>query len=221
MDQAKAAGFWQAVLEQADALRAPLALQPEDAGWEEAVGRVTAAMEALDAAAREVDERLGVEATQAPVQDGPLILLAVTCGCNVEAIDAVLALVHAAPALPPGLNTCAFKPPVPPEVIAGFGTMAFAGQEVRFDAVRFLARPSQDEPGRYDIVCFAPSEARTPFDEDVPGSMATQMVLGMGIGEFKLMTRIGQIGVVLGEDLPPGTVTSWELNQLIDQATVH
>lgn len=221
MDHAKAANFWQTVLEQADVLRAPLSCTPEDAGWDQVVTQVTAAMEALDGAVREFDERLGVEATQAPVPDGGLIQLAITCGCNVDAIDAVLALVEAAPALPARLTVCAFKPPVPAEVISSFGTMQFAGQEVAFDAIRFIARPSEDEAGKYDIVCFAPNEAQTPFDEGVPGSMAVQMVLGMGIGEFKLMTCIGQIGVVLSDDPPTEAVTSWELNEVMERTPLH
>lgn len=221
MEQAKAANFWQTVLEQADVLRAPLSCTPDDAGWDQVVTQVTAAMEALDAAVREVDERLGVEATQAPVPEGGLILLAITCGCNVDAMDAVVALVEAAPALPDRLTVCAFKPPVPAEVISSFGTMQFAGQEVAFDAIRFIARPSEDEAGKYDIVCFAPNEAQTPFDEGVPGSMAVQMVLGMGIGEFKLMTCIGQIGVVLNDDPPAEAVTSWELNEQMERSPLH
>lgn len=221
MDQAKAANFWQTVLEQADVLRAPLSCTPDDAGWDQVVTQVTAAMESLDTAVREVDERLGVEATQAPVPDGGLIQLAITCGCNVDAMDAVVALVDAAPALPARLAVCAFKPPVPAEVISSFGTMQFAGKEVAFDAIRFIARPSEDEPGKYDIVCFAPTEAQTPFDEGVPGSMAVQMVLGMGIGEFKLMTGIGQIGVVLSDDPPAEAVPSWELNELMDRSPLH
>jgi hypothetical protein len=106
---------------------------------------------------------------------------------------------------------------MPAEVISGFGTMQFAGQEVAFDAVRFIARPSEVEAGKYDVVCFAPNEAQTPFDEGVPGSRAVQMVLGMGIGELKLMTRIGQIGVVLTDEPPAAAVTSWELNELIER----
>jgi hypothetical protein len=209
------------VLEHSDALRAPLSCDPEDAGWDHVVTQVTAAMEAVNAAAREVDERLGVEAAQAPVQGGSLIQLAITCGCNVEAIDAVLALVDSAPALPAGLTICAFKPPVPGDVISGFGTMQFAGKEVAFDAVRFIARPSEEAAGKYDVVCFAPNEAQTPFDEGVPGSMAVQMVLGMGIGEFKLMTRIGRIGVVLTDEPPAASVTSWELNGLMERTSLH
>jgi hypothetical protein len=221
MDHDKASGFWQTVLEQADALRAPLSCDPDDAGWDHVVAQVTATMEILGAAAREVDERLGVEAAQAPEQDGGLIQLAITCSCNVEAIDAVLALVAAAPALPAGLTVCAFKPPVPAEMISSFGAMQFAGQEVAFDAVRFIARTSEDEAGKYDVVCFAPNAAQTPFDEGVPGAMAVQMVLGMGIGELKLMTRIGRIGVVLSDEPPVGAVTSWELNAIMERNTIH
>jgi hypothetical protein len=221
MNHDKAAGFWQAVLEQADALRAPLSCDPGDAEWDHAVARVTAAMEALDTAAREVDERLGVEAAQAPEQDGSLIQLAITCRCNAEAIDAVLALVAAAPALPTGLTVCAFKPPVPAQVMSGFGPMQFAGQEVAFDAVRFIAQPSEEDEGKHDIVCFAPKQAQTPFDEGVPGSMAVQMVLGMGIGELKLMTRIGRIGVVLTDEIPAAAVPSWELNEIMERDSLH
>lgn len=219
MDDQAAAGFWQTVREQADALRAPLSTSPDEAGWDDVVAQVGAAMEVLEAAVREVDERLGVEATQA--QDAGNVQLAITCGCNVEAMDEVLALVAAAPALPAGLSAVAFKQPVPAEVISGFGNMEFAGQEVAFDAVRFIARPAESGNGRYDIVCFAPSQVETPFDEGVPGSMAVQMVLGMGIGELKLMTRIGQIGVVLTDEPPQGAMTSWELNQIMDEHKVH
>lgn len=219
MDDQAAAGFWQTVREQADALRAPLSSSPDEAGWDDVVAQVSAAMEVLETAVREVDERLGVEATQA--QDAAGVQLAITCGCNMEAMDEVLALVGAAPALPAGLSAVAFKQPVPAEVIAGFGNMEFAGQEVAFDAVRFLARPTEAGDGRYDVVCFAPSQVETPFDEGVPGSMAVQMVLGMGIGELKLMTRIGQIGVVLTDEPPEGALTSWELNQLMDSKQVH
>jgi hypothetical protein len=51
--------------------------------------------------------------------------------------------------------------------------------------------------------------------------MTVQMALGMGIGERKLMTRIGQIGVVLTDEPPAAAVTSWELNDILERTSLH
>lgn len=220
MDQGKTAEFWATVLSHADVLRAPLAAEPETAQWVEAVEQATGAVPVLDAAAKAVDETLSVEIEQVPAEsdEGSAILLAISCGCNPEGIDAVLALVDAAPALPAGLSACAFKPPVPRHAAEALGAVEIAGTPVALDSLRFLPKPSASQPGAYDIACFVPPAAVTDMDQGIPGALASQLVLGMGIGELKLMTRIASIGVAVTSEPPAGALTSWELNELLDQA---
>lgn len=219
MNHEKTAQFWEAVLSHVDALRASLQVGPGTQAWAQAVEKATNVVPVLDAAAKAVDEHLSVEIEQVPAGDGSTILLAISCGCNPQGLDAVLGLVDAAPALPPGLSTCAFKPPIPRDAAEGLGTMELAGKQVVPGSLRFLAKPSATEPGAYEIACFVPAAAVTDMDHGIPGALASQLVLGMGIGEFKLMTRVAKIGVAVTDAPPAEAVTSWELNELIDQAT--
>ncbi|NML17137.1 hypothetical protein [Azohydromonas caseinilytica] len=218
MSHEKTEKFWETVLRHADVLSAPVHLEPETPEWERAVEQATDLVTVLDDAAKEVDQRLSVEINQVPQGEGSAILLAISCGCDPEGIDAVLALVEAAPALPAGLSTCAFKPPVPREVAESFGAMEIADKQVPISALRYLAKPSASEPGAYDIACFVPSTAVTDMDHGIPGSLASQLVLGLGLGELKLMTRVARIGVAVTDAPPEGAVTSWELNEVLDQA---
>jgi hypothetical protein len=85
--------------------------------------------------------------------------------------------------------------------------------------LRFLAKPSATEPGAYDVACFVPTAAVTGMDHGIPGSLASQLVLGLGIGEIKLMTRVAKIGVAVTDAPPADAVTAWDLNEILDQAT--
>ena len=215
MNQQQATGFWNTVRAHADVLRAPAHLAPESVEWGEAVEAAIDKLEAIDAAARAFDERLSVEINQVPTQEGSTVLLAVSCGCDPEGIDAVRTLMDAAPELPAGLSACAFKPPVPREMAESQGPMDLVGKEVDVTAVRYMAKPSDAEPGAFDIACFVPPGAVTDMDQGVPGSLASQLVLGMGIGELKLMTKVARIGVAVTDAPPAGAVTSWDLDELL------
>ena len=221
MNHEKAREFWDIVQSHADVLRAPLHVEPGTPDWEQAVAKATDIVPVLDDAAKDVDQRLSVEIEQVPAEGGSAILLAISCGCDPEGMDVVLALVADAPLLPTGLSTCAFKPPIPREAAEGFGAMEIADKQVAVSAVRYLARPSASEPGAYDIACFVPTAAVTDMDHGIPGSLASQLVLGMGIGELKLMTRIAKIGVAVTDTPPAAAVSAWELNEILDQAALR
>jgi hypothetical protein len=220
MNRETTVNFWKTVLAHADVLCAPLQFELDTPEWEQAVEVATDLMPVLDDAAREVDSRLSVELNQVPHGSGTAIQMAVSCGCDPEGIETVLAVVEAAPALPSGLKACAFKPPMPQEAAQGIGAMEIADKQVPIGAVRFLAKPSASEPGAFDIACFVPAAAVTDMDHGIPGSLASQLVLGLGIGEFKLMTRIARIGVAVTDMPPAAAVTAWELNGFLDQAAV-
>lgn len=211
MNPTKAADFWQAVLAHADQLRLPAQLTPDAPEWQKAVEGLRRAGEVLADAAAAFDERLGVEIDNTPTQDSAAIRLSVTCNGDPDGVDSVLELTAAAPPLPAGLVVNAFKPPVPKEVLAEFGVMEFAGTEVTFQDVRYVAAPSEDIPGRYDVVCFLPPEAATEFDEDNPGITVAALVLGMGLGELNVMTHVARLGVLVTSKLPADSVTAWDL----------
>jgi hypothetical protein len=211
MNPIKAADFWQAVLAHADQLRLPAQLTPDAPGWQKAVEGIRRAGEVLADAAAAFDEHLGIEIDNTPTQDGAAIRLSVTCNGDPDGVNAVLALTAAAPPLPAGLVVNAFKPPVPKEVLAEFGVMEFAGTEVEFRKVKYRAAPSEDILGHYDIVCFLPPEAATEFDEDIPGITVAALVLGMGLGELKVMTLVARLGVLLTGKAPQDSVSVWDL----------
>jgi hypothetical protein len=219
MNHEKMTRFWDTVVSYADVLRAPLALNPETQEWEQAVEKATDVATVLDDAAREVDQRLSVEINQVWAEGSSAIQVTISCGCDPEGSDAVLALVDAVPALPTGLRSCAFKPPIPKELAESFGAMEIADKQVAISALRFLAKPSATEPGAYDVACFVPTAAVTGMDHGIPGSLASQLVLGLGIGEIKLMTRVAKIGVAVTDAPPADAVTAWDLNEILDQAT--
>ncbi|WP_028998438.1 hypothetical protein [Azohydromonas australica] len=211
MTATKAADFWQTVLAHADQLRLLSQLTPDEPGWQHAIKGVRQAGEVLADAVAAFDERLGIEIDNTPTQDGSAIRLAVTCNGDPDGVDAVLALTAAAPALPDGLIVHAFKPPVPKEVMADFGVIEFADTEVRFQDVRYVAAPSEDSPGRYDIVCFLAPEAAIDVDENIPGITVAAVVLGMGLGELKVMKLVARLGVLLTNEPPANSVSAWEL----------
>lgn len=218
MNHEKMTRFWDTVVSYADVLRTPLALNPETQEWEQAVEKATDVVTVLDDAAREVDQRLSVEINQVWAEGSSAIQVTVSCGCDPEAHDAVLALVDAVPALPSGLRSCAFKPPIPKELAESFGVMEIADKQVDISALRFLAKPSATEPGACDIACFVPTAAVTDMDHGIPGSLASQLVLGLGIGELKLMTRVARIGVAVTDTPPADAVTAWDLSEVLDQS---
>jgi hypothetical protein len=215
MNQQEASGFWDTVLAHADVLRAPALLTPESFEWSQAVDEAMDKVDLIDDAARAFDQRLSVEFNQVPAGEGSTVLLAVSCGCDPAGIDTVRALVDAAPALPAGLSACAFKPAVPWALAEGQGPMDLLGKEVVVQTLRYMAKPSADEPGAFDIACFVPTAAVTDMDQGVPGSLASQLVLGMGIGELKLMTKVARIGVAVTAAPPADAVTAWELDELL------
>jgi hypothetical protein len=222
MNHEKARIFWDTVLLHADVLRAPLEMEPATPDWDLAVENATDLMPMLDDAAKEVDQRLSVEIEQVPTGSGSALLLAVSCDCDPEGMDSVLELVADAPVLPAGLKTCAFKPPIPQEAAESFGAVEIADKQVVVSAVRYLAKPSTSEPGAFDVACFVPTTAVTDMDHGIPGSLASQLVLGMGIGELKLMTRVAKIGVAVTDVPPAAAVTAWELNEILERAvTAH
>jgi hypothetical protein len=221
MNEIKAAEFWQAVQAHAVQLRAPSQLNPNAPGWEDAIEGVRKAGEILADAAAAFDEYLSVEIDNTLTQDGAAIRLTVTCNGDPDGVDAVLALTAAVPALPAGLLVNAFKPPVPRQVLADFSTMDFAGTEVQFQDVRYVAAPSAESPGRYDISCFLPPEAATVLDDDIPGITVAALVLGMGLGELKMMTLMARLGVLLTTEPPASSLSAWELADRLSGSTGH
>ena len=221
MNETRAAEFWQAVLAHADQLRVPSQLNPEAPGWQEAIKDVKEAAEVLANAAAAFDEHLSVEIDNTPTQDGAAVRLAITCNGDPDGMEAVLALTTSAPALPAGLLVNAFKPPVPREVLADFSTMDFAGIEVRFQDVRYVAASSVENPGRYDIGCFLPPEAATVFDDDIPGITVAALVLGMGLGELKTMMLVARLGVLLTREPPADSLSAWELADRLSGSAGH
>lgn len=173
-------------------------------------------------AACDIDPLLSVEIEPVPNNDGVVLSLIITCNHNPEGIEAVQDFVAWAPPMPPRLQACAFTPPLPKETARELDSLELLGREVPLQKVRFLAEPSNTAPGTFDIVGFVPPSGITGMDpEEVPGTVVANVVLSMGIGELRVMTRIRSIGIAVTEKPPADAVAAWDLLEIIDRAPTH
>jgi hypothetical protein len=96
-------------------------------------------------------------------------------------------------------------------------SLEILGQEVPLQQVRFMAEPSTAAPGTFDVACFVPNAAVTEMaPQGVPGALVADVLLNMGIGELRVMTRVSRIGIAVTDQPPPGALQAWELVGIID-----
>jgi hypothetical protein len=222
MDQRKVRDFWTTVRDNARTLCAVLDASPAGPGLQGEIQRIGRVVQTLRNAAADIDPLLSVEVDQVPVNDGALLRIAISCNHDPDGIEAVQELVAAAPAMPPRIQVCAFSQPVPREMALELGSLELLGQEVPIRQVRFLAEPSATASGTFDIACFVPKWAVPDMDpEGVPGALLANIVLSMGIGELRVMTRISSIGIAVTQQAPPESVLAWDLIDIIDSALAH
>ncbi|WP_028999973.1 hypothetical protein [Azohydromonas australica] len=222
MDQHKARDFWQTVLNNSAQLCAVLDATPTGHGLRQGLQRIDRIVQTLRHAAADIDPLLTVEVDLVPAEDGAVLRIAVSCNHDPEGIETVQQLVAAAPAMPPRIQVCAFTPPTPKAMARGLTSLEVHGRDVPIQKVRFIAEPSTAAPGTFDIACFVPLSALTDQDpEDVPGALVANIVLSMGIGELRVMTRVSSIGIAVTEQPPPEALQAWDLVEIFDSALVH
>lgn len=222
MNQTKARDFWRTVEQAAGTLCAVLDMSSAGRELQQGIRRIGRLVQKLRSAAADIDPLLTVEVDQVPADDSTVLRIAVSCNHDPEGIEAVQELVAAAPPMPPRIQVCAFMQPIPKEMAHGLGTIEIRGREVRLHQVRFLAEPSTIAPGTFDVACFVPTSALTEMDpQDVPGALVANVVLSMGIGELRVMTRVRSIGIAMTDRPPPDSVNAWDLIEIIDSAPVH
>lgn len=74
-------------------------------------------------------------------------------------------------------------------------SLEILGKEVPLQQVRFMAAPSATVPGILDAGCFVPNSAVTKMDpQSLPGALVADIMLSMGIGELRGMTRVSSMG---------------------------
>ena len=222
MDPNKARDFWRMVEDAAGTLCAVLDTSSSDHGLQRGIRHIGRLVQKLRSAAADIDPLLTVEVDQIPADDATVLRIAVSCNHDPVGIEAVQELVAAAPPMPPRIQACAFVQPMPKEMAHGLGTIEIHGREVKLHQVRFLAEPSTIAPGTFDVVCFVPTSALTEMDlQDVPGALVANVVLSMGIGELRSMTRVRSIGIAMTDRPPPDSVNAWDVNEIMDSAPVH
>jgi hypothetical protein len=222
MDQGKARDFWKTVMNHEAELCAVLDAAPTDHRLQEGLQRIGRVVQTLRDAAVDIDPLLTVEVDQVPADDSTVLRIAVSCNHDPEGIETVQALVAAAPAMPPRIEVCAFTPPTPKEMARELASLEILGKEVPVQQVRFMAEPSTAAPGTFDVACFVPTSAVTDMDvEPIPGALVAHIVLSMGIGELRVMTRVRSIGIAVTNQAPPEAVPAWDLIEIIDAAPAH
>jgi hypothetical protein len=222
MDQGKARDFWKTVVDHGVELCKLLDASPTDQGLHEGLQRISRIVQRLRDAAADIDPLLTVEVDQVPAAHSTVLRISVSCNHDPDGIEAVQALVAAAPAMPPRIEVCAFTPPTPKEMARELTSLEILGQEVPVQQVRFMAEPSTTVPGTFDVACFVPNAAVTAMDpQGVPGALVADILLSMGIGELRVMTRVSSMGVAVTDRPPPGALQAWELVETIDGAPVH
>jgi hypothetical protein len=222
MDQHKAHDFWKTVVDNTAMLCELLDASPTDQRLQEGIQRIGRIVQTLREAAADIDPLLTIEVDQVPAADSTVLRISVSCNHDPDGIDAVQALVNAAPAMPPRIEVCAFTPPTPKEMARELASLEILGQEIPVQKVRFMAEPSATTPGTFDVACFVPNAAVTEMDpQGVPGALVADILLSMGIGELRVMTRVSSVGVAVTDQPPPGALHAWDLVELIDSAPVH
>jgi hypothetical protein len=157
-----------------------------------------------------------------PAGDSAVPRIAIGCNHDPDGIDAVQALVAAAPPMPPRIQVCAFAPPTPKAMSRELASLEILGKEVPVQQVRFMAKPSTAAPGTFDVACFVPKSAVTEMDpQSVPGALVADIMLSMGIGELRVMTRVSRIGIAVTDQPPPEAVKAWDLVEIIDSTPAH
>ncbi|WP_157119406.1 hypothetical protein [Azohydromonas lata] len=203
-------------------LCAVLDAAPTDHGLQEGLQRIGRVVQTLRDAAADIDPLLTVEVDQVPAEDSTVLRIAVSCNHDPDGIEAVQALVAAAPAMPPRIQVCAFAPPTPKEMASELASLEILGEEVPLQRVRFMVEPSATAPGTFDVACFVPEAAVTAMDpQGVPGALVADILLNMGIGELRVMTRVSSIGIAVTDQPPPEAVQAWDLVEIIDSAPAH
>ncbi len=222
MDQGKARDFWKTVVDHGVELCELLDASRTDQGFQEGLQRIGRTVQRLRDAAADIDPLLTVEVDQVPAHDSAVLRIAISCNHDPDGIEAVQALVASAPAMPPRIEVCAFMPPTPKEMARELNSLEILGKEVPVQQVRFMAEPSAAVPGTFDVACFVPESAVTAMDpKDLPGALVADILLSMGIGELRVITRVTSMGVAVTNQPPPEAVHAWDLAEIIDSAPVH
>lgn len=72
------------------------------------------------------------------------------------------------------------------------------------------------------MACFVPNAAVTEMDpQGVPGALVADIMLSMGIGELRAMTRVTSLGVAVTDQPPPEALQAWDLVEIFDSAPAH
>jgi hypothetical protein len=222
MDQTKVERFWQAVVDRGNTLRALLNVSSSDFKAIEAFALTCEIEEMVRSAVSDIDPLLSADLEQRYGNGDMALLIVITCNGNSAGIEAVQQLVATAPALPPCFQVCAFRPPVPKERLCQRRFLGVYGTDIPVEQVRFMVLPSNATPGIFDIACFVPPSSKTEMDPDkVPGASVAYMVLIMGIGELRFMTRIKGLKVAVMEAAPEEAVAVWDLLEIIDHAPMQ
>jgi hypothetical protein len=222
MDQDKARNFWKTVVNHGAVLCGVQDAWLTGDGLQAGLKRIGRVVQTLRDAAADIDPLLTVEVDQVPAHDSAVLRIAVSCNHDPDGIEAVQELVAAAPKMPPGIQICAFSQPLPREMANELGSLEVLGQEVSIQHVRFMAQASDTAPGTFDVACFVPSSAVTDMDpQSIPGALIAHIVLSMGIGELRVMTRVSRVGIAVTEQAPPEAIKAWDLIEIIDSASAH
>jgi hypothetical protein len=222
MDQHKARNFWKTVVDNRGELCALLDASPNEHGIQEGIQRIGRVVQTLRDVATNINPLLTVEVDQVPAGDSAVLRIAISCNHDPDGIEAVQALVAAAPAMPPRIQVCAFSQPTPRTMARELASLEILGREIPVQQVRFMAEPSSTAPGTFDLACFVPDSAVTEMDpKSLPGALVADITLSMGIGELRAMTRVSRIGIAVTNHPPPEAIPAWDLVEIIDSALAH
>ncbi|NML16366.1 hypothetical protein [Azohydromonas caseinilytica] len=216
LGRSKAAKFWAAVQGRAAELLAIAQSLDSEQTRERATQQLYDIAPQLGKAAQPFNRFLGVEFNPVSPPEGSRLEIIITCDGNGAGMQAVQDLVALAPALPKGLSVRAFRPPLPQEVIEA-SEVEIGGKKVRLADLRYVATPSATQAGRFDLQAYVPWQAVTPQDINAPGSVVAMLALGHGIGEERLLTRVGELRIELTFQPATQGLRSWELCPVLDQ----
>jgi hypothetical protein len=222
MDQDKARDFWRTVVDYGAELCGVQDASLTEDGLQEGLQRIGRIVQTLCDAAADIDPLLTLEVDHVPALDSAVLRIAVSCNHDPDGIEAVQELVAAAPVMPPCIQVCAFSQPLPREMAGEFAALEILDRSIPIQQVRFMAEPSVTAPGTFDVACFVPGSAVADMDsESIPGALVAHIVLCMGIGELRVMTRVSSLGIAVTNRAPPEAIEAWDLVEIIDRAPVH
>ncbi|WP_028997120.1 hypothetical protein [Azohydromonas australica] len=82
-----------------------------------------------------------------------------------------------------------------------------------------MAEPSSTAPG---TACSVLSSAVIEMGpQGLPGALVADVMLNMGIGELRVMTRVSRIGIAVTDHAPTKAIQAWDLVEIIDSAPAH